>query len=154
MSPYFSFWNHNHLVQCCLSHQFYSQKIQNIIMLYSQVGFLKKPSFKGSCGILLVFSPAHLFTLFQGRWIQQSMLAIRKMSFNVTKWRTNDYPKTTFENKPYSALFINGPYESRNVGIKLYIRYQLFICLCHMVLPPRGWRVAVSGASIYCITNL
>jgi hypothetical protein len=34
--------------------------------------------------------------------------------------------KTTFENKPYSALFINGPYESRNVGIKLYIRYQLF----------------------------
>ena len=31
--------------------------------------------------------------------------------------------KTTFENKPYSALFINGPYESRNVGIKLYFRY-------------------------------
>ena len=35
-------------------------------------------------------------------------------------------PKTTFENKPYSALFINGPYESRNVGIKLYSRYQVF----------------------------
>ena len=34
--------------------------------------------------------------------------------------------KTTFENKPYSALFIKGPYESRNVGIKLYFRYQLF----------------------------
>jgi hypothetical protein len=26
--------------------------------------------------------------------------------------------KTIFENKPYSALFINGPYESRNVGIQ------------------------------------
>ena len=44
--------------------------------------------------------------------------------------------KTTFENKPFSALFINGPYESRNVGIKLYFRYQLFICLYHMVSPP------------------
>jgi hypothetical protein len=40
--------------------------------------------------------------------------------------------KTTFENKPYSALFFNGPYESRNVGIKLYFRYQLFFCLYHM----------------------
>ena len=35
--------------------------------------------------------------------------------------------KTTFENEPYSALHINGPYESRNVGIKLYFRYLLFI---------------------------
>jgi hypothetical protein len=34
--------------------------------------------------------------------------------------------KTTFENKPYSALFIKGTYESRKVGIKLYFRYQLF----------------------------
>ena len=80
---------------------------------FSQVGFLKKSSFKESSGILLVFSPTYLFTLFQGRWIQKSMLAIRKMSFNVTKWRTKWLPKkTTFENKPYSALFINGPYES------------------------------------------
>ena len=35
--------------------------------------------------------------------------------------------KTTFENKPYSALYFNGPCENRNVGIKLYFRYQLFI---------------------------
>ena len=43
--------------------------------------------------------------------------------------------KTTFENKPSSALFINGPYESRNVGIKLYFRDQLYFCLYHMVSP-------------------
>jgi hypothetical protein len=93
----------------------------------SQVGFLKKSSFKKSSGILLVFSSIYLFTLFQGLWIQKSMLAIRKMLFNVAKWQTKWLPKkTTFENKPFSALFINGPYESRNVGIKLYFRYQLF----------------------------
>ena len=34
---------------------------------HSQVGFLKKSSFKESSGILLVFSPTYLFTLFQGR---------------------------------------------------------------------------------------
>ena len=33
----------------------------------SQVGFLKKSSFKESSGILLVFSPTYPFTLFQGR---------------------------------------------------------------------------------------
>jgi len=54
---------------------------------------LKKSSFKESSGILLVFSPTYLFTLFQGCWIQKSMLAIRKMSFNVTKWRTKWLPK-------------------------------------------------------------
>ena len=54
--------------------------------LISQVGFLKKSSFKESSDILLLFSSTYLFTLFQGRWIQKSMLAILKMSFNVTKW--------------------------------------------------------------------
>jgi hypothetical protein len=44
--------------------------------------------------------------------------------------------KTTFENKPFSALFINGPYESRNVGIKLYFRYQLSFSPYHMVSTP------------------
>ena len=62
----------------------------------SQVGFLKKSPFKESSGILLVFSPTYLFTLFQGRWIQKSMLAIRKMSFNVTKWRTKWLPKKQY----------------------------------------------------------
>jgi hypothetical protein len=103
----------------------------------SQVGFFKKSSFKESSGILLVFSPTYLFILFHRRWIQKSILAIRKMSLIVSKWRTKWLPKkTTFENKPYSALFINGPYESRNVGIKLYFRYKLYFCLYHMVSPP------------------
>ena len=63
--------------------------------------------------------------------------------------------KTTFENKPYSALFINGPYESRNVGIKLYFKYQLFfLSISHGITPVEGGGVALSGASIYCITNL
>ena len=47
--------------------------------------------------------------------------------------------KTTFENKPYSALFINGPYESRNVGIKLYFKYQLFfLSISHGITPVEG----------------
>ena len=47
--------------------------------------------------------------------------------------------KTTFENKPYSALFINGPYESRNVAIKLFFRYQLFfLSISHGITPSRG----------------
>ena len=45
----------------------------------SQVGFLeKKSSFKESSGILLVFSPTYLFTLFQGRWIQKSIFGHTK----------------------------------------------------------------------------
>jgi hypothetical protein len=53
--------------------------------------------------------------------------------------------KTTFENKLFSALFINEPYESRNVGIKLYFRYQLFFCLYHMVSPPSRGGGGVRG---------
>jgi hypothetical protein len=37
------------------------------LLLNSRVGFLKKSSFKESSGILLVFSPTYLFTIFQGR---------------------------------------------------------------------------------------
>jgi hypothetical protein len=58
--------------------------------------------------------------------------------------------KTTFESKPYSALFINGPYESRNVGIKLYFRYQLFfLSISHGITPLEGGGVAVSPAEQY-----
>ena len=43
--------------------------------------------------------------------------------------------KTTFENKPYSALFINGPYESRNVQFDqcciIYKFNHLFTCTHH-----------------------
>ena len=54
--------------------------------------------------------------------------------------------KTTFENEPYSALFINGPYESRNVGIKLYFRYQLiFLSILHGITPVEGWGGGVRG---------
>jgi hypothetical protein len=97
--------------------------MKNVSIYISQVGFLKKSLFKESSCILLVFSPTYLFTLFQGRWIQKSMLAIRKMSFNVTKW----LPKKQHLRTNHIRHFINGPCESRNVGIKLYFRYQLFI---------------------------
>jgi hypothetical protein len=58
--------------------------------------------------------------------------------------------KTTFENKPYSALFINGPCESRNVGIKLYFRYQLSIFVYITWYHPHRGRggVVVSGGFV------
>ena len=58
--------------------------------------------------------------------------------------------KTTFESKPYSALFINGPYESRNVGIKLYFRYQLFcLSISHGITPLEGVGGGVSRRAIF-----
>jgi hypothetical protein len=77
-----------------------------------------------------------IFCLWEARsfrvWIPLCFLCSRAsvlFSWQITHLLTSYWPEKDRFLIFYSALFINGPYESRNVGIKLYIRYQLFICL-------------------------